>query len=78
MIHQERTSTLVGLEANLDQTLSGLSTVSNSDVFLPIEKPLPYKPGELEETIVDENEEDEVSFKPNMQHGFCCPNFDYK
>jgi len=74
--HPERTSTLVDLEANLDQTLSGLTNISNSEVFLPIEKQLPYIPGELQETLV-ENEEEEVCVNPNIKGNisFSYPNF---
>ena len=50
----------------------------NSLIFLPIKQPLPYIPGELQETIVDENEEETVQVNTNA-HGnvFCYPNFTY-
>jgi len=62
-------------EGPLDKTLSNLLNISNSEPFIPVNKPLPYKPGELDDTIFDEEEEVPTSSVPEVysRHTFCYP-----
>lgn len=62
-------------EGPLDKTLSNLSNISSSEAFIPVNKPLPYKPGELDDTVVDEEQEVPTSSVPEVdsRYTFCYP-----